>query len=173
MERCWPGLPGGLARSGFGAAASGRSPAGILPGAGAVAALQQPVPSYPKPMGRHGKNVPVRALEPRAGLGAVLAGLQNGGIMTPSQPQRFSSCRSWRQAEALHTLPTWSGLRVFGSVLHGTAAETRAMWTCLWISRQPQPFEQYMDLKAGLEDLLQRSGGSGHRRGPSPITPTH
>jgi len=171
MER----VPGGSGALGFlwpgwfWAGPSGRKPlAGIPFWRGAWPAAANPSPPYPKPMEGHGKNVlrgPWSA--PARESGRYWRGASRMGIMTrQANPQRLpGSCR--RLAPKLQALiAAHGGVRisgVFGSVLHGTAANQEPMWTLLCGFSQAAPsFEQYHDLKLRPGRSAQRSGGFGH-----------
>jgi len=108
------------------------------------------------------------------------------GIMTASNPQPPAACRSWRPScRALIRCPRWSDLRVFGSVLHGTAANQSDVDLLVDFPGSPS-FEQYMDLKLALKicstlgwiwspgaDLSPRNIRQRHEQGPFRLPEQH
>jgi uncharacterized protein len=79
---------------------------------------------------------------------------RDDGCMAPSSPPTLDELR--RLAPALQSLTAAHGglgLQVFGSVVHGSAKPGSALDLLVEFPNSPS-FEQFMDLKLALEDLL-------------------
>ncbi len=90
------------------------------------------------------------------------------GTMTASQPPTLKQLSQLApKLQALIAAHGGRDLRVFGSVLHGTAAGHSDVDLLVDFSGSPS-FEQYMDLKLALEDLLNARVDLVTRRGLRP-----
>jgi len=90
------------------------------------------------------------------------------GTMDPSQPPTLERLRQLAP-ELLRLTAAHGGqdLRVFGSVIHGAAGRQSDVDLLVDFPSSPS-FEQYMDLKLALEDLLNARVDLVTRRGLRP-----
>ncbi len=167
MERCWR-LPVARARLGFGRFVRQEHLQGPLLARARGGCSQPTVPSIPR---TDGKAMARRAACPgaaRPGIGAVLARGSRMGTMTASQPPTLQQLSQLApKLQALIAAHGGRDLRVFGSVLHGTAAQHSEVDLLVDVPGSPS-FEQCMDLKLAMEDLLNARVDLVTRRGLRP-----